>query len=56
VANAFDDPRPRKDEEPADDDIERQMSARREIDVWLSDGRTEPSDEQLDSVAREWQD
>jgi hypothetical protein len=54
MANAFDDPRARKSEAPPDDDIERQMPARREIDAWLSEGRPEPTQEQLDSVAREW--
>ncbi len=54
MANAFDDPRARKSEAPPDDNIEQQMPARREVDAWLSEGRPEPTQEQLDSVAREW--
>jgi hypothetical protein len=56
MLSAFDDPRARRSEAPRDDDIERQLDARREIDAWLSEGRPEPTAEQLESVANEWQD
>ncbi len=54
--SVFDDPRARKSVPPPEDDIERQMEARREIDAWLSEGRLEPTQEQLDSAVCEWQD
>jgi hypothetical protein len=54
MANVVDSSAARKSEVPPDDDIERQTPARREIDAWLSEGRPEPTREQLDSVAREW--
>jgi hypothetical protein len=55
MLTAFDDPRARKSEAPPDGDFEGQMEARREIDSWLSEGRPEPTAEQLESVTREWQ-
>jgi hypothetical protein len=46
----------RKSEGSADDDLDRQMTARREIDAWLSEGRRPPTDKQLEAIGREWPD
>jgi len=55
MATAFDEPRPPLGDALTDEERRREEAAR-EFTEWLFEGRPLPTDEELEAVAREWQD